>query len=323
VKKSRALSTPAEVDENDNDEEEFVDALENEVPTPSPHPSPPHETKIRQLSQGADDISWRDGQSVLQESADTAPAPVAPDNAATPDVQAQIGTTSVTTAATISKLQNQPDIVEFSAPEENVTVKAPIDETAATSPVEHVAAPPPAAVPTAIEAIEEVQVPATTSAMPVPQSGAQYTHKIDNQTSSVPLAEARADSNPQETKCPTPPLSEADCATKRPREDEDGDLDPNPREAKRASPPPEKEKEKEKKERPAKKKSGSDALAQGTPASPRSNPTSAFVGCPCLDLFLYANIHTGWWRLPCICIRIIALRSCKRSQPLRLFVDPH
>ena len=56
-KKSRALSTPAEVDENDNDEEEFADALENDVPTPSPQPSPPLETKTRQLSQGADDTA--------------------------------------------------------------------------------------------------------------------------------------------------------------------------------------------------------------------------------------------------------------------------
>jgi Ran-binding protein 3 len=278
VKKSRALSTPAEADENDNDEEEFVDALEHEVPTPSPRPSPPHETKIRQLSQGSDDISWRDGQIAPRDSADTAPAPVAPDNAATPDAQAHIGTPSPTTSATIPELQNQPDI---SAPGD-VAVKAPIDETAATASVEHAAVPLPAAVPTTTE---EVQVPATTPAVPVSQSEAQCTHKIDNQTSSALLAEARVDSNPRETKCPTPPLSEADCATKRPREDEDGDLDPNPREAKRASPPPEIEKEKEKKERPARKKNGTDAHAQSTPASPRSNPASAFVGCLYLDLF--------------------------------------
>jgi Ran-binding protein 3 len=276
VKKSRALSTPAEVDENDNDEEEFVDALENEVPTPSPHPSPPQETNPRQLSQGADDISWRDGQSVPQDNADT-PAPVAPDNAATPDTQPEIGTTSVTTA-TASELQKQPDIVELPS-SEDVAVKTPIDEAAATASV---AAPPPAAVPTVTK---ESQIPATTPAVLVPQSEAHCTHKIDNQTSAAPLAEARADSNPRETKCPTPPSSEVDCATKRPREDEDGDLDPNPREAKRASPPPEKEKSKEKKEKPPRKKSGSDAHAQSTPASPRSNTASTFVGCLYVHLF--------------------------------------
>ena len=74
MKKSRALSTPAEVDEIDNEEEEFVDALEHEVPTPSPHPSPPHETKTRQLSQGADDTNLRNGQSALQDCADPAAA---------------------------------------------------------------------------------------------------------------------------------------------------------------------------------------------------------------------------------------------------------
>lgn len=284
MKKSRALSTPAEVDENDNDEEEFADALENDVPTPSPQPSPPLETKNRQLSQGADDTGLRNGQSEHQDSTDAAPAPVAPDNAATPDAQPQIGTSSLTPAATIPKMQNQTDIVEISAPG-GVAAKGTIEETATTTPVEHAAAPSPAAaVPIATE---EVQVRPTTSAMPIPQSEVQCTPKIDNQTGSVPGAEARANSNPREVKRPTPPLSEGDCATKRPREDEDGDLDPNPREAKRASPPPEKEKEKEKekKERPARKKSVADAHAQSTPASPRATPASAFVGCLCRCLF--------------------------------------
>ena len=317
MKKSRALSTPAEVDENDNDEEEFVDALESEVPTPSPHPSPPHETKLRQLSQAADDISWRNGQTVPQDNADTASAPVAPDSAATSNEQPQMKTPSITTATTIPELQSQSDTVEFSAPG-NVAVNAPIKETAAAVSVEHAAALRPAAVP--IDA-EEAEVPATTSAIPAPQSD---THKIDNQTSSPLLADARADSNPRETKVPTPPLSEADCAAKRPREDEDGDLDPNPREAKRASPPPEKEKDKEKKERPARKKSGSDAHAQSTPVSPKSNPVSAFVGYLCLDLVLCVLIkYIGWRRLPCICIRIIPFYDCKRSWPLRLFISPH
>jgi hypothetical protein len=279
VKKSRALSTPAEVDENDNDEEEFVDALEHDVPTLSPRSSPPHETKIRQLSQTSDDINRRDGQSPPQDSADTVPTPVTPDSATTPDAQAQIGT-SLETAATIPELQNQPDVVELSAPG-NVAVKPPIKQTSGTASVEHAAAPLPAAVPAPTQ---EAEV-ATTSAILIPQSEAQCTHKIENQTSSALPAEARADSNPRETKCPTPPSSEADSATKRPREDEDGDLDPNPREAKRASPPPEVEKDKEKKERPARKKSGSDAHAQSTPASPRSKPASTFVGCLYLDLF--------------------------------------
>ena len=307
MKKSRALSTPAEVDENDNDEEEFVDALESEAPTPSPHPSPPHETELRQLSQAADDISRRNGQTVPQDNADTASAPVAPDKAATSDEQSQIGTPSITTAATIPELQSQSDIVEFSVPG-NVAVKAPIKETAATASVEHAAALRPAAVPTDTE---EAEVPITASAIPAPQSD---THKIDNQTSPPLLADARADSNPRENKGPTPPLSEVDCAAKRPREDEDGDLDPNPREAKRASPPPEKEKEKEKKERPARKKSGSDAHAQSTPVSPKSNLASAFVGCLYLVLVLCMLImYIGRWRLPCICICIISLYDCKRS----------
>jgi hypothetical protein len=280
VKKSRALSTPPEVDENDNAEEEFADALESDVLTLSPQPSPPLETKPRQLSQGADDIALRNGQSERQDSADAAPAPVAPDNAATPDAQPQIGTSSFTPAATIPKMQDQTDIVETSAPG-GVAAKATIEETATTD----AAAPSPAAaVPTATE---EVQVRPTTPAMPIPQSEAQCIQKIDNQTGSVPLAEARAVSNPREVKRPTPPLSEGDSATKRPREDEDGDLDPNPREAKRASPPPEKEKEKEKekRERPARKKSVADAHVQSTPASPRATPASAFVGCLCRCLF--------------------------------------
>lgn len=209
---------------------------------------------------------------------------MAPDNAATPDAQPQIGISSLTSAATVPKMQNQTDIVEISAPG-GVTAKSPIEETAATTPVEHAAPPSPAA--GAPTATEEVQVRPTTSTIPIPQSEAQCTQKIDNQTGSVPVAEARADSNPREVKRPTPPLSEGDGTTKRPREDEDGDLDPNPREAKRASPPPEKEKEKEKekKERPARKKSVADAHAQNTLVSPRATPASALVGRLCRCYF--------------------------------------
>jgi hypothetical protein len=284
VKKSRALSTPPEVDENDNDEEEFADALENDVPTPSPQPSPPLETKTRQPSQGADDTALRNGQSERQDSADAAPAPVAPDNAATPDAQPQTGTSPFTPAATIPKMQNKTDTVEISTPG-GVAAKGTIEETATTTSVEHAAVPlPAAAVPTATD---QVLARPTTSAMPIPQSEAQYTQKIDNQTGPVPIAEARADSNPRDVKRSTPPLSEGDCTAKRPREDEDGNLDPNPREAKRATPPPEKEKEKEKekKERPARKKSVADAHAQSTPVSPRPTPASTFVGRPCRYLF--------------------------------------
>jgi Ran-binding protein 3 len=279
VKKSRALSTPAEVDENDNDEEEFADALEPDAPTPSPQPSPPHETKTRQLSQGADDTGLRNGQSERQDNVDPV-APVEFDNAATPDTQPQIGTSSLTPAATIPKMQNQTDIAEISSPG-GVAAKGTIEETAATTSVEHATAPSPAdAVPTTTE---QVLVRPTTSAKPIPQSEAQYTQKIDNQTSSVPVTEARADSNA--VKRPTPPLSEADCATKRPRED--GDQDPNPREAKRASPPPEKEKEKEKekREKPARRKSVADSHAQSTLASPRATHASGFVSCLCRCLF--------------------------------------
>ena len=273
MKKSRALSTPPEVDENDNDEEEFADALEHDVPTPSPQPSPPHETKTRQLSQGPDDTGLRNGQSERQDGVD--PAPAAPVALDTPDAKPQIGTSSLTPAATIPKMQNQTDIAETSSPG-GVAAKSTIEETAATTSVEHAATPlPAAAVPTTTEQI--LHLP-TTSATPIPQNEAQYTQKIDNQTGSVLVSEARADSNARDVKRPTPPLSEADSATKRPRED--GDQDPNPREAKRASPPPEKEKEKEKekREKPPRKKSVADAHAQSTPVSPRATPASTFVG---------------------------------------------
>ncbi|KAI0287349.1 hypothetical protein BC826DRAFT_1045299 [Russula brevipes] len=271
VKKSRALSTPAEVDENDNEEEEeFVDALEHEVPTPSPHPSPPHETKVLQVSQGIDDISRRNGQTVPQDSGDTALAPAAPDSAAPLEAQTEIETSFLTPAATSPESQNQSDIVEASAAED-VNAKSPVGETTASPSA---AAPQTAAVPSSTE---EVEVPATSSAKPISQPEAQRTHEIDNQTQSHSHAEAGVGPSPRETKRPTPPLPEADGTAKRPREDEDGNLDPNPREAKRATPPPEKEKDKEKKEKPARKKSGSDAHPPSAPASPRSKPVSGFV----------------------------------------------
>ena len=95
----------------------------------------------------------------------------------------------------------------------------------------------------------------------------------------------------------TPPLSEADCAAKRPREDEGGDLDPNPREVKRASLPPETEKGKEKKGETDEEKSGSDACAQSTPMSPKSNLAST-LSCLYFDLVLCMLIkYIGRWRL--------------------------
>lgn len=268
MKKSRALSTPPEADENDN-EEDFVDALEDGAPIPSPRPSPPHETEVCPPSQGVDDISGRNGQKTPQGSADAAPAVAVSENAAPSDVQAQIAISSPTLSTTNPESQNQPDIVEVSAVEE-IDAKAPTGESTVPAAVE----------PAIVSSVtEEPEVPVTTSAKRISQADAQSTPEIDdrNQPHSH-AADMRADSNTRETKRPSPPLSEVDGATKRPREDEDGDLDPNPREAKRASPPP--EKEKEKRDRPMRKKSGSDAHAPSAPASPRSKPTSSSVGPP-------------------------------------------
>ena len=274
MKKSRALSTSTEADENDNEEEEdFVDALEDGVPIPSPDPSPPHERK----SQDTDDISGRNSRGESQDSGDTAPAHAVPDNAVPLDAQTQTVISSPTPAIMNAESQNQPDIVVVSATGE-VDAKAPTGEQAAAASAEPAAVPPPAAV---SAVTEEAEIPATTSANPVAQPETQRTHEIDdeNQPHSH-AARTSADSDTRETKRPTPPLSEVDGATKRPRDDEDGDLDPNPRETKRASPPPEKEKEKEKKERPVRKKSGSDAHAPSAPASPRPKSASVFVGRP-------------------------------------------
>lgn len=275
MKKSRALSTPVEVDERDNEEQDgdfvFVDASGQEVPAPSPQPSPPHETKIRQISQGVEDIGWRNNQNTLQESGDAVPVPTAPDNTAPPDPQSQIGTSSQTSVATTPELQNQISIGQVCTGD--VGAATQIGE-AATASVEPEVAPPPATVPSANE-----EVLATSSANPVSQRTTEHTHETDdrNKVSSRNKV-TREDSSSPEIKRPTPPLSEIDGATKRPREDEDGDLDPNPREAKRASPPPEKDKDKDKRERPSRKKSVADTHTLSAPASPRSKPASVFVG---------------------------------------------
>ncbi|KAI0246899.1 hypothetical protein BJV78DRAFT_90903 [Lactifluus subvellereus] len=279
VKKSRALSTPVEVDENDNEEQQdgdfvFVDA--SEVPAPSPQPSPPHETKVRQISQGVEDIGWRNDQNTLQESGDIIPVHTAPDNAAPPDPQSQTGTSSPTSVATTPEFQNQADIGQVCTGD--VGIAAQMGEATATATatasVEPDAAPPPATVPAATE-----ELLATSSANRVSQRMTEHTHVTDDQNK-LPFRNqaTREDSNSPEIKRPTPPLSEIDGATKRPREDEDGDLDPNPREAKRASPPPEKDKDKDKKERPSRKKSGADTHTLSAPASPRSRPASVFGG---------------------------------------------
>jgi Ran-binding protein 3 len=280
VKKSRALSIPAEADENDN-EEDFVDALEDGAPIPSPRPSSLHETEVCQPSQGVDDISGCNGQKSLQSNADAVPTVAVSENATPSDVQSQVGTSSPTPATTNPESQNQLDIVEAS-PVGEIDSKAPTGESAVPATAE----------PAVVSSVtEEAEVPVRTSAKPISQPEAQSTPEIDNPNQPHShAADMRADSNTRETKRPSPPLSEVDGATKRPREDEDGDLDPNPREAKRASPPPEKEKEKEKTEKPMRKKSGSDAHAPSAPASPRSKLTSSFVGLSSVFILLGSSL---------------------------------
>jgi len=304
VKKSRALSTPPEVDENDNEDEEddFVDALEHEVPIPSPRPSPPHETKDGQIPHGTDDIS----QSTTQDRGEVAAASDTPDIALSSDAQPQIGTSYLTPVATTPESHNQPDTAEASSAGV-VNAKTPIGESGSVDDDNVVL--PPTDIPSTTE---EVKVPPTTTEKSISQTEGQPPHEADNQTKPHPHPEMGTDCKPRDTKRSTPPLSEVDGTTKRPREDEDGDLDPNPRGAKRASPPPEKEKEKEKKERPMRKKSGSDAHAPSAPASPRSKPVSAFVGRSLSGSLLgpaFANMYSGWWWLPCVCRHGITLRG--------------
>jgi Ran-binding protein 3 len=273
VKKSRALSTPVEVDENDNDEQDgdfvLVNASDHEIPAPSPQPSPPNELKVRSISQSIEEIDCRNGQNTQQDSDDVVPVLTAPDNAALPDPESQIGTSSPTSAATTPELQDQADIEEL--PTGDVSAAAQMGELTATASVGPDAAPPPAIVPSVAK-----EVPAPSSTKLVSRLAAEPTHETDGQGSRDDVN--REGSNSPEIKWPTPPQSEIDGATKRPREDEDSDLDPNPREAKRASPPPEKDKDKDKKEKPARMKSGADAHTLSAPASPRSRPVSGFVG---------------------------------------------
>ncbi|KAH8995060.1 hypothetical protein EDB86DRAFT_2923719 [Lactarius hatsudake] len=261
VKKSRALSTPAEVDENDNEEqdENFVDALENEGPAPSPDPSPPHESKAFQLSQGVEDISWRDGQSTSQAGIDIAP-----------ESQARTGTSSPTSTVPTPEIQNQSGAMKVSATED-VDPSMTIAEVTSTASSEPLSAPP-ITIPPAIK-----DVCTTTPAIPTSQPAATPPRDPDSPPSKeLSGDDAGSESNPREIKRPTPPHSEIDGATKRPREDEDGDVDPNPREPKRASPPP--EKDIDKKDRSTKKKNGSDVHTPNTPTSPRAKSGSIFGG---------------------------------------------
>jgi Ran-binding protein 3 len=267
VKKSRALSTPAEVDENDNEEqdENFVDALENEGQALSPQPSPPDESKVCHISQGVGDISCRNGQSVPL---DITPATTAPDDAAPPELQAQIRASSPTTVPT-SEIQNQTGAMKVPVPEDvgDPSISIPIAEATPAAKSESLSAPPIIAVPPAIE-----DVHTTTS---ISQPATTPPHDPDSPPSKeLSGSDAGSDSHPKEIKRPSPPQSEIDGATKRPRED--GDVDPNPREPKRASPPP--EKDIDKKDRPTKKKNGSDVHTPSTPASPRPKSGSVFVG---------------------------------------------
>ena len=269
MKKSRALSAPAEVDENDNEEqdENFVDALENEGPAPSPQPSPPDESKVCQISQGVGDIN---GQNVPQAGVDIPPVPAAADDAATPETQARIETSSPTSTVPIPEIQNQP--VKVPVAEDVVDPSIPMTKATPAAASESLSAPPIIAVPPATE-----DVRATTSTIPISQAAAMPPRDPESPPSKeLSGSDAGSDSNPKEIKRPSPPQSEIDGANKRPREDDDGDVDPNPREPKRASPPP--EKVVDKKDRPTKKKNGSDVHPPSTPASPRAKSGSVFVG---------------------------------------------
>ncbi|KAF8270640.1 hypothetical protein EI94DRAFT_1722170 [Lactarius quietus] len=273
VKKSRALSTPAEVDENDNEEqdENFVDASENEGPTPSPQASPPDESKVSQISQGAEDISWRNRQSTPQDGIDIAPVTTAPNDSAPPELQTQIGTSSPTSTIPTPEMQNQSGTLKVPVAED-VDPSIPIAEATLTTSSEPLSAPPITTIPPAIENDN-----ATASAIPQSQTAATPPRDPDNPPSKELAGDGTSsDSSTKEVKQTTPTHSEIDGATKRPREDDDGDVDPNPREPKRASPPP--EKDTDKKDRPAKKKNGSEVHTLSAPTSPRAKSGSVFGG---------------------------------------------
>jgi Ran-binding protein 3 len=267
VKKSRALSTPAEVDENANEEqvENSVDASENEGPAPSPQPSPPGESKVCQISQGSGDVSRRNRQSTPQAGIDIT---TAPNDSAPSELQTQTVTTSTIPTP---EIQNKSGAMKVPVTEE-VDPSIPIAEAALAASSESLSAPPIATVPPAIEDDNT-----TTSTIPISQPAATPPRDLDNPPSKeLKGDDAGSDSSTKNIKQPTtPPHSEVDGATKRPREDEDGDVDPNPREPKRASPPP--EKDIDTKDRPAKKKNGSEVHTPSAPTSPRAKSGSVFV----------------------------------------------
>ncbi|KAN0132812.1 hypothetical protein V8E53_009483 [Lactarius tabidus] len=268
VKKSRALSTPAEVDENANEEqvENSVDASENEGPAPSPQPSPPGESKVCQISQGSGDVSRRNRQSTPQAGIDIT---TAPNDSAPSELQTQTVTTSTIPTP---EIQNKSGAMKVPVTEE-VDPSIPIAEAALAASSESLSAPPIATVPPAIEDDNT-----TTSTIPISQPAATPPRDLDNPPSKeLKGDDAGSDSSTKNIKQPTtPPHSEVDGATKRPREDEDGDVDPNPREPKRASPPP--EKDIDTKDRPAKKKNGSEVHTPSAPTSPRAKSGSVFGG---------------------------------------------
>jgi Ran-binding protein 3 len=277
VKKSRALSTPAEVDENDNEEQD-VDASENKGPTPSPQPSPSDELKVCQVSQGSEDVSRRNRQSTPQAGIDIASVTTAPNDSAPSELQAQKETPSPTSTIPTSEIQNKSGTMDVPLIEE-VDPSKPIAEAALATSSESLPAPPIATVP---PAIEDDNV--ATSTISISQRAATPPRDLDNPPSKELTGnDASSDSSTKNIKqTTTPPHSEIDGATKRPREDEDGDADPNPREPKRASPPP--EKNTDKKDRPAKKKNGSEVHTPSAPTSPRAKSGSVFVSHSPSDL---------------------------------------
>lgn len=216
--------------------------------SPPPCGSPPQEMKIRvrQISQGVEDLSWkRNSKGDSSEGDIEVDGQVAPaDNDDLDDGFVMVSADSPpldTTQANASNVNTPPESVPSSQMMESIA-EGPHDE-----PPNSTHSSPDLPGKTAVQSRRDSESDSGEKEKGLKRKflergTSQGPQDESSKTRVEPLKRARdtteKDENPRETKRPTPPPEAAAEPLKRPRED--SDKDDNPRETKRPSPPPEK-----------------------------------------------------------------------------------
>ncbi|EIM80369.1 uncharacterized protein STEHIDRAFT_150572 [Stereum hirsutum FP-91666 SS1] len=256
-----------EDDEEEEEEDENIDADDGPGSTQPVSGSPPHETKMRQISQGVEDISWRQQQGARNstESLIKVDAPTTP--AAADDIE-EAGEDASHDDSASAELHDHsmdgPELLSAAIPahgsssEENLDVHIPDAERSPQPPAMDIHPDESAPIPMPAYSTLHKPTPAPAEHVDIPEDSVDkpisQKRKLEERAASLaPTEPASPPPAPPSTLPPSiPPGEEKDAdvempkkedaaksdeaPTKRPRDD--ADKDDNPRETKRPSPPP-------------------------------------------------------------------------------------